>query len=470
MSLNVFKIAGNEDFFNVLSTPSRQANWMVIYELYNEVMEIHERRISRSSARRLIERITDIYNKDSQNKIAKEASNYISAFIDSGWLIQRYDGEEGDDFLYFTPYAMSFIRSIEYNENPAEIVQVDDYLKRIHFIVKDMLTKNINSDAYKYPYRCGIVKINYLMSDCFYSLRTIEHQTTEDIKNILDIQDLQTLIDKLQAYVDDLSSGYLHDVYDSFNLTGMLRKNIIELIDSILYKEDFRELVIKDMRERYKNVDDYKDDEELSNMLTDMVNSLEIKINVTYPSYKERIDKTIQNMIEKSIHKMNMLSESNASHLTTLNRVIDKMSYIAETNNESVYAENERLTQLFEESVKLAKLKTIDAKSLFKKREYTIKEEIQPIEIVEIDDDFDFGDFEIDRYSIEDANKYVRWALRDDKEVRASQFRLHEGTIAALQTIVSQSDDMMADYEIEFLGEKVIKDGYEFENFKIIKK
>ena len=470
MSLNVFKIAGNGDFFNVLSTPSRHANWMVIYELYNEVMEIHERRISRSSAKRLIERIADIYNKNNENKIAKDAAGYISTFVESGWLTQRYDGEEGDDYLYFTPYAMSFIRSVEYNENPAEIVQVDDYLKRIHFIVKDMLSQNVNSDAHKYPYRCGIVKINYLMSDCFYSLRTIEQQTTEDIKNILDIQELQTLIDKLQTYVDDLSTGYLHDVYDSFNMTGLLRKNMMELIDLVLYDEEFKGRVIKDMRERYKNVDDYKDDTELSNLLTDLVNGLEIKVNVTYPSYKERIDKTIQNMIEKSLHKMNMLSESNASHLTTLSRVIDKMAYIAETNHEDVYKEKERLMQLFDESVNVSKIRTIDTKSLFKKREYTIKEEIQPIEIVEIEDDFDFGDFEIDRYSIEDANKYVRWALRDDKEVKASQFKLHEGTIAALQTIVSQSDDMMADYEIEFLGEKVIKDGYEFENFKIIRK
>ena len=383
---------------------------------------------------------------------------------------QRYDGEEGDDYLYFTQYALNFIRTVEYNENPVENVQVDDFLQRIHCIVKDILSKNVNSDAYKYPYRAGLMKINRLMGDCFYNLRTIEQQTSEDIKNILELQDLQTLINQLQEYIDDLNGGYLHDVYESFNMTSVLKRNMSELIDVITFNEEFRNKVITDMRERYKNLGETKDDAELSLILTDMVCSLETKINVTYPSYKNRIDKTIQNVIAKSLHKMNLLTESNASHLTVLSRVIDLMAYVAETNNEDRYTECERLMELLDGSVDLCKLGTVEENSLYKKREYTVKEEVQPVEVIEVTEDFDFGTFEIDRYSIKDANKYIRWGLRDKKEITAYDFELHEDTIPALQTIISQADNIDADYDVEFLGQKIIKDGYEFDDFKIIKK
>ena len=61
---NIFKIAGNEEFFSILARPSKEMYWNVMNLLYDEVMSIYEIRISRSEARFIIEKYLSKYNKD----------------------------------------------------------------------------------------------------------------------------------------------------------------------------------------------------------------------------------------------------------------------------------------------------------------------------------------------------------------------------------------------------------------------
>lgn len=466
---DVFKNTDNADFFNILARPNKELYWTIINHLYDEVMSVYERRISRSEARFLIEKILSKY-KTKKDECSMEPYAFINSFIDTGWLVQRYDGEEGDDLLFFTPFAINFLKSMEDYDNNGGLIQTEDYLKRIYSIADDIIERKEDSDAYKYPFRNGITKIITLLGDCFYQLSNIQYQTNEDIKIILDTKDLQELIDKLTIYIDDLNGGYIHNVYESFNLTELYRKKVTELIEAIEIDKNLRTKVLLDMKERYKNSPIQKTDEELEQSLSLMLTTLENKIKVAYPSYKEKIDKNIQNVISKSLHKMNLLSEGGASHLATLNRVIELMSFIAERNDEHLYENDEHAIGLLNNSININKTKVVSQESLFKKREFAQKEQMEPVEILETDEEVDLAKLETEHFTLEESNQYARKFLKNMSEVKASSLDFdNEETVVKLQAICLLSDDKDAEYEIVFTGERVYCGEYEFDDF-VIKK
>lgn len=466
---DIFKNTKNIDFFSVLSRPNKEVYWTVINAIYDEVMSVYERHITRSEARFLIEKIT-AKNKINKDDKTMEPYTLINAFIDTGWLIQRYDGEEGDDVLLFSPFAINFLKSMDdYNVNGG-IIQTEDYLNRIAVIADDIIQRNVESDAYKYPYRSGVLKIITLLGDCFYQLSNIQYQTNEDIKIILDSKDLQDLIDKLTIYIDDLNNGYMHDVYESFNLTELYRKKVTQLIEEIENDPLLKEKVILDMKERYKNVVHQKSDEEISIELSEMLITLENKIKVAYPTYKEKIDRNVQNVIQKSIHKMNLLSEGGASHLSSLNRVIELLSFISNKNLDNIYLNDEESLSLFSNSLNINRNKIISQDSLFKKREMSTKDDMEPVAILESDEEVDLAKLETEHFTLEDSNRYAKKFLRTRDEVKASTLDFdNEETVIELQAICLLSDDKGAEYEVVFTGERVCCGDYEFDDF-VIKK
>jgi hypothetical protein len=469
---DIFKTAENSDFFSILARPNKELYWAVINMLYDEVMSIYERCISRSEAKFLIEKLIAKYNaeKDKNEECAMEPYAFLSVFIETGWLVQRYNGEEGDDFLFFTPFAFNFIKSMEDYHNGGNMIQTADCLERIHDIAEDILEQREDSDAYKYPFRSGLQKIITLLGDCFYQLSNIDYQMSENVKEILDTKNLQELIDKLTVYIDDLNRGYIHDVYDSFNLTELHRKRVLQLIEKIEQDDDLRQKVLVDMNERYKVTANSLSESELSSTLTSMLTTLENKIKVAYPSYKDRIDNNVQNVISKSLHKMNILSEGGSSHLATLNRVIEMLSFVADKEMEDVYSTTTEIADLFENSINNNKMRVVTENSLFKKREMSPKEEMEPVVFLEDNEDFDLADFEMEHFSLEDANKYSKELLGSLSEINVKDiFFDDDDLITKLQAVCLMSDEESAEYELVFTGERTYKDGYEFDEF-IIKK
>lgn len=466
---DIFKISGNKDFFNFLSRPSKEMYWTVINTLYDEVSSVYERKIRRDKAKFIIDKLIFKYNANGE--VCKlESYDFINAYLESGWMIQRYDGEEGDEFLWFTPAALSFMKSMDDCRKSSSAMQTNDCLIRIDLIAKNILTKNIDSDSYKYPYRNGILRIMNLLGDCFYQLSSIEQQTNDDIKEILEIKDLQELVNKLRIYIDDLNSGYVHDVYESFNLNEAYRETILQLIDEIEEETEIREKVLWDMREDNKNNEHPKTEEELMRNLTVLLNTLSHKVKVSYPMYKTRIDNSIRKVIEKSLNKMNILTEGHMSYLSSMSRVLELLVHIEEKDLGSILNKKE-VKELLAETVNFNRLRIVDEHSLYKRRENSDKEEMEAI--IEIPDDeeelVDLDALEMEQFRIEEANQYAKEILGSLDELNISNAFLEEDEIDKIQALYLMVDDAKAEYELVFTGEKAVLGQYQYDEF-IVKK
>ena len=465
--IDVFNIANNDNFFDVLSRPTKKLYWKIIMELYTEINNVYERRVSKTVATQIIQMLVNDHNVNEVNIVAATPRDFLITLMSCGWITQKYEGELSDDYYSLTSFALDFIKMVVDSNTNRETPQTEDSVLRIRAIVKDILNKEENSDSYKYPYRSGISRINIILEQSFHNLNRNNIRLKEEAQMLLDTKNRDELYEKLIDYINNLNHGYLHSVYESFNITDLCRNELMELISMVQDNQDLQQRILLDMFERYAK--DNRGEDELKEILNRELFEIQININTKYPEFKKKIDENVANALNSAISKIKILGEGANSQLSILNKLITEWAIVSDEGVLSLLEQNESFKNSFAKSVNFRRVKIYGEDSLAKQRNLDKEVVIEPVEMPE-DTVFDFTTIYNKMLSVSKANEYVNEILEQNVEKYASDLTITENLISQLQTICLYTDDRDAEYSIELIENKIIKDGYEFNDFVIRRK
>lgn len=471
MYYNIFETANNERFFDILTGLLKQLYWNAIMSLHEEIEKSDERHVSRTKANIILTEVLEEYHQKDASQFDMRPHDLFRRFTDCGWLVQKYNGELNDDFFSFTSFALKIINMGHEVEEDAKGITIEDFSLSLNRTVADMLNRNITSDCYMFPFRSGVRKIERLLNDAFKNLHNVNLRSIADVQNILNVKERDELMQMLINYLEDLNDGYLKEVLKSFDLTDICKQQLLKLINEIRQDVDLHERVIDDMRDYYLGQNQSKDINELEDILNNMLNNMYVKIKDEYQKYKRRIDDNIAEALNSALSKMCMLGTGSTSLLSMLEKILAQM---AECGDEKILNEikkNEDFAQVMKNSVNMMKIELYGEESLAKPRRFEVIGEMEPVKVVDDLETFDVELFINKSRSVKTANECVEEILTQKDKLKANEMSYNdESMIDKLMTIWLYVDDRDACYDIEVFEEKIVRNGYEFNNFEIRRK
>lgn len=464
MIFDIFTLSGNDSFFTVLSGQHKKLYWQILCELYDTATRHIDRRISRIIAKEIIRETTYQYNLDNPDNTSASDANYIiNVFADNGWMTSRYDGKEGEDFLYLTPYATSFIKQGYDFSMRSTSIRGREYLKAIKSIAIDMVDGADESEVYQYPFRNGIRAIMWNVSALLDEVKVVDERIRNDFNAILSVDNLQTLYDKLYNFTRDINGGYIDKMYRYTTITPSDSKIITNLIHKA-NEPELRERIIQDMTQDYAARGFQKTHEELSQELDDMLYEIDDGLFVRYIDDKRRLDDRKLETLQKAKLKLDIMASSNASYHAILNKIID---HITKAEQHGIA---DKAHDILMSAITVTRNQIIDPGSLYE-RKYTEKEVVmEPVVQMAVDIIDDIPTLDTSTSTVKDANECACRVLSGQDEITIHDLPNQPSTITDLMMLTFFADNPDAKYGVDLTGHKVEKCGYLVDEFIIRRK
>ena len=454
-TVNIFQLTENDNFFSILSSPNKSLYWDIICEFYDTITSTPERRINRSSAKRIVDEVLF------QNKtVNTDSSDFIKRLIDCGWILNQYDGIQNCDYISFTQYTLSFIHyNYNYVQNSSSI-KTSEILNTIMHIINDLSYQtDKKSEIYLYPYKQGLLRVKNLTSDLIDELYGIISKINTSINNILKTDDLQTLVDRLSEYLKEIDNGYIANMYKNSNITISQKNLLIDLLFNIKSDPDFQQRIIQDIRNTriYQSYDNNVSDEELFDELSNLLETIQFLFCTKYQDCRRKIESLKVDILSHAITKLQILSSDKSSNVAKINHIIG----LLEKNKETDSSVEEIINQLF--SIK--KSVRIFPNSIYDRNSLSVIEKPQPISDIEITDEEFNNSFHNVPDNSKEANKFALQLLGDKNELQIKDVSPEH--LDKIITIASYSDYPNREYTIEITDEEIIIGNILTKNFII---
>lgn len=451
--IDLFELLGNEKFFSVLNGVYKTLYWEILDSFYEEIEQIPERRLSRMRTRNIIEEIIVQYNIKNNASVALEPHEFIKTFFDCGWWLSSYDGTEGVDFIYMTQFANNLIKF--FHDEQEKNIQTDNYIGVAISIAEEIMTCSMN-----YPYRDGLCRIDECLKSAIHSLVNVQQQTKRAVADILSIQHIQEVVDRLSGFAEDLSTGYLHHVYKHLYIKENQKSKMLEMLRMVSNHQTLRRQMVDDLKNKYLVNGEHRSDDKLESELDLLVRNINQTLRIVYPRYEKKLNHTKNEVIEKAMMKIDMITAGNSSYITIAQKIIENINALEE--------KNVNMNEMFDSLFNVQRVVVFDDKSLYEKKEIAKYEEIEPVECIVFEADDEYEN-EITKYvsSVNDANRYAKALLKDNKELSVEQLCVDDDLLEQLETICCFSEDIAAEYEIILTGEIITKAGCQMDSFII---